>query len=340
MIDQNSAFSAGFGLAIRELMVKEAGMITGAVRSGVKHLPGMAEAAAKSLGAERQGIFKALQANRNFKARGGLPAIRQAVPETAIPGGWSNQGFAEANAVAPEIKAQLAQEGLVGMHQAPAAEGWSNQGFADAERARAEFQARGGLPPVKPEAEDVWRNQGFAGSSVPAGPGSEITELENGKLAIPNHWNPKGPLSEAEKLEGSRSGGPYADEHYNPSRDYTDEHMRAGTTGQGWRARAKGWWNNPETGLGNLGRVASPYVKDNWLGRLAGYGKGNQTIGRRLAGGLAGAGFAANAVPTYINNQKYQWQNEHPIASWLNRTFMGAPQYHDRSYFLPSFMQD
>lgn len=48
---------------------------------------------------------------------------------------------------------------------------------------------------------------------------------------------------------------------------------------------------------------------------------------------------AATAVPNYINNQKANWQQEHPIQSFFARNFAGMPQYQSHSYLLPSFIQ-
>ena len=92
-----------------------------------------------------------------------------------------------------------------------------------------------------------------------------------------------------------------------------------------------------------IGNRAQGMLPNNAVGRFYGQGLSPREIGTRVltrgVAPLAGAGFAGNAASVYGNNAHEQWQNEHPIMSWMNRTFMGAPTYHNRSYFLPSFMQ-
>ena len=92
--------------------------------------------------------------------------------------------------------------------------------------------------------------------------------------------------------------------------------------------------------LGDAGSVAGA-EGEFMLGDAPAMGQPGQ-IGRnimnRVAYPLAGAGIG-NGVAVGTNNAKANWQKQHPIQSWAAQTFAGMPQYHDRSYILPSFMQ-
>jgi hypothetical protein len=64
----------------------------------------------------------------------------------------------------------------------------------------------------------------------------------------------------------------------------------------------------------------------------------NSSMARK---GMLGYGAVTGATlpSNIINNEKYDWQEQHPIMSWAGRTFAGMPEYHQKSYLLPSFLQ-
>jgi len=51
-----------------------------------------------------------------------------------------------------------------------------------------------------------------------------------------------------------------------------------------------------------------------------------------------GAVTAATTPRTVSNNMHADWQQQHPIQSWMGRTFAGMPEYHRRSYLTPNFL--
>jgi hypothetical protein len=65
-----------------------------------------------------------------------------------------------------------------------------------------------------------------------------------------------------------------------------------------------------------------------------------QARGLPQRAGLGYAGVTAATAPSnYINNQKVDWQRQHPIMSWAGQTFGGMPKYQDHTYAMPSFLQ-
>jgi hypothetical protein len=48
---------------------------------------------------------------------------------------------------------------------------------------------------------------------------------------------------------------------------------------------------------------------------------------------------AATAPATAANNAQAEWQEQHPVMSWLGKTFGDIPEAHRKSYLRPSFLQ-
>lgn len=76
---------------------------------------------------------------------------------------------------------------------------------------------------------------------------------------------------------------------------------------------------------------------DRWTQRWSDLPRWGQ--GAAIGGGIYGGTTAATAPWTYVNNRKADWQSEHPILSFLGRTFGQMPKYDRKSYLLPSFLQ-
>lgn len=58
-----------------------------------------------------------------------------------------------------------------------------------------------------------------------------------------------------------------------------------------------------------------------------------------MGAGLGGAGFAANALPTYLHNRHAQYDQTNPMLARLRSWSGSRPVYNNESYMLPDFLQ-
>ena len=96
------------------------------------------------------------------------------------------------------------------------------------------------------------------------------------------------------------------------------------TTNRGWTGGPK-----PDIAPEPLWKQNLAAFKSKWSG-LSPVGKGAVGYGGVLA---------ASAPSTASNNAHAEWQQEHPVMSWLGQNFGGMQKYNPHSYLLPGFMQ-
>jgi hypothetical protein len=108
-----------------------------------------------------------------------------------------------------------------------------------------------------------------------------------------------------------------------------------------------------DRGFSRLGQAAEK-IQNPWMaklltgaapntGAMAGYaGQATRDLGRTVAkrvgmgtGGAYGGAVALEAPFKHRNNEAYEEQQSHPIASWLKQHLMGSPKLAPKGYLNP-----